>query len=205
VPQVSLLRPGIPATDPQWKLRPPLGHPERTRISYFTALTGATYVVLPKENHMQLTEAATVDSKSGGADCLNCQATGAARLEVEAEDSVPLCPPGRVPHVCVGVAGALHGLNKMGRSPFRCCLFRAAKSEREDPPTAGFQAPDKAVILSEALRSSIANRSRRACAERSRGICSFTPPATKGMGYPVSLTMMKSLQSFISRAVTHRC
>ena len=23
----------------------------------------------------------------------------------------------------VGVAGALHGLNKMGRSPFRCCLF----------------------------------------------------------------------------------
>jgi putative addiction module CopG family antidote len=40
-------------------------------------------------------------------------------------------------------------------------------------PTAVFQAPDKAVILSEALRSSIANRalyarSRRACPERSR-------------------------------------
>ena len=27
--------------------------------------------------------------------------------------------------VCVGVAGALHGLNKMGRSPFQCFLFRA--------------------------------------------------------------------------------
>jgi hypothetical protein len=37
---------------------------ECTRISYFTALTGATYVVLPKENHMQLTEAATLDRKS---------------------------------------------------------------------------------------------------------------------------------------------
>jgi hypothetical protein len=27
--------------------------------------------------------------------------------------------PGRVPHVCTGKAGALHGLNKPGRSPFR--------------------------------------------------------------------------------------
>jgi hypothetical protein len=43
-------------------------HPERTRISYFTALTRATYVVLPKENHMQLTEAATLDRKSGEAE-----------------------------------------------------------------------------------------------------------------------------------------
>src|SRR5580692_11310338 len=41
---------------------------ERTRISYFTALTRATYVVLPKENHMQLTEAATLDRKSGEAE-----------------------------------------------------------------------------------------------------------------------------------------
>jgi hypothetical protein len=42
--------------------------PERTRISYFTALTSATYVVLPKENHMQLSEAAALDRKSGGAE-----------------------------------------------------------------------------------------------------------------------------------------
>jgi hypothetical protein len=48
--------------------RPFLCHPERTRISYFTTLTGATYVVLPKENHMQLTEAATLHRKSGEAE-----------------------------------------------------------------------------------------------------------------------------------------
>jgi len=132
VPQVSLLRPGIPQADSSWK-HPPC-----------SLSLGAK----PRE-------------------CLNCQATGAARLEVEAEDSVPLCPPGRVPHVCVGVAGALHGLNKMGRSPFLCCLFRAAKSKNEKTlQQLGSKAPDKAVILSEALRSSIANRSRRACAER---------------------------------------
>ena len=42
----------------------PFCHPERTRISYFTALTGATYVVLLKENHIKLFEAATFDRKS---------------------------------------------------------------------------------------------------------------------------------------------
>ncbi len=46
--------------------------PERTRISYFTSLTSVTYVVLPKENHMQLTEAATLDRKSGEADLSRC-------------------------------------------------------------------------------------------------------------------------------------
>jgi hypothetical protein len=63
-----------------WKLDPSLCHPERTRISYFTALAVATYVVLPKENHMQLIEAATLDRKSGGAE-------GSA---------VPRIPPGNV-------------------------------------------------------------------------------------------------------------
>ena len=33
--------------------------------------------------------------------------------------------------VCTGVAGALHGLNEMGRSPFRCCLSRAPKPNNE--------------------------------------------------------------------------
>src|SRR5580693_2659694 len=46
----------------------PFVHYERTRISYFTSLTSVTYVVLPKENHMQLTEAATLDRKSGEAE-----------------------------------------------------------------------------------------------------------------------------------------
>jgi hypothetical protein len=40
----------------------------RTRISYFTGLTGAAYVVLLKENHMQLTEAVILDRKSGEAE-----------------------------------------------------------------------------------------------------------------------------------------
>jgi hypothetical protein len=35
---------------------------------YFTALTSATFVVLPKENHMQLTEDTTLDRKSGEAE-----------------------------------------------------------------------------------------------------------------------------------------
>jgi hypothetical protein len=42
--------------------------PSEAGISYFTALTSATYVVLPKENHMHLTEAATLDRKSGEAE-----------------------------------------------------------------------------------------------------------------------------------------
>jgi hypothetical protein len=46
----------------------PFCHPERTWISYFAALTAATYVVLLKENHMQLFEAATLDGKSGQAE-----------------------------------------------------------------------------------------------------------------------------------------
>ena len=46
----------------------PLCHPERTQISYFTALPVTTYVVLFKENHMQLIEAATLDRKSGEAE-----------------------------------------------------------------------------------------------------------------------------------------
>ena len=39
----------------------PLCHPKRTPISHIAALTGAAYVVLPKENHVQLTEATTLD------------------------------------------------------------------------------------------------------------------------------------------------
>ena len=39
-----------------------------------------------------------------------------------------LLNPGRVPHVCAGISGALHGLNEMGRSPFP--LFSFACSER---------------------------------------------------------------------------
>ncbi len=53
---------------------------EPTRISYFTALSNATYVVLPKENHMQLTEAQTLDRKSGEADLSRHAVEGSAVL-----------------------------------------------------------------------------------------------------------------------------
>ena len=50
----------------------PICHPacpgvpwDRTQISYFTALASDAYVVLLKENHMQLIEVATLDRKSG--------------------------------------------------------------------------------------------------------------------------------------------
>jgi len=48
--------------------RPPLCHPERTRISYFTALPAATYVALRKESRMKSTEDTVFDRKSGAAE-----------------------------------------------------------------------------------------------------------------------------------------
>jgi hypothetical protein len=88
-----------------WNRCPFLCHPERTRISYFTALTGATYVVLATENHMQLTEVATLDRKSGGAEgsavhsisnqpqmeTKHCQAGFFARARRSTSSSACLC------------------------------------------------------------------------------------------------------------------
>ena len=51
-----------------WKRKPPLCHPERTQISYFTALPAATYAALRRESRMQSTGAAVFDRKSGGAE-----------------------------------------------------------------------------------------------------------------------------------------
>src|ERR1700728_319483 len=48
--------------------RPPLCHPERTRISYFTALPAATYAALRKESRMKSAEATVFDRKSGAAE-----------------------------------------------------------------------------------------------------------------------------------------
>ena len=56
----------------------PFCHPERTRISYFTALAGATDVVLSKENHTRLTEATTLDRESGEADLSRRAGEGSA-------------------------------------------------------------------------------------------------------------------------------
>jgi hypothetical protein len=55
-------------TAPNKSHRPPLCHPERTRISYFTALPAATYAALRKESRMRSTEATVFDRKSGGAE-----------------------------------------------------------------------------------------------------------------------------------------
>src|SRR5216684_7165107 len=51
---------------------------ERSRVSYLTDLTRAACVVLSKENHMRLTEAATCDRKSGEADLSRLAVEGSA-------------------------------------------------------------------------------------------------------------------------------
>jgi hypothetical protein len=61
-------------------------------ISYFTALTSATYVVLPKENHTHLTEAATLDRKSGGAEGSAVSLDG---NQPEPKRHLPHCHPDR--------------------------------------------------------------------------------------------------------------
>src|ERR1700744_6579190 len=54
------------------KAPPPLCHPERPRISYFVALSAATYAALHKESGMKSTEATVFDRKSGAPRDLRC-------------------------------------------------------------------------------------------------------------------------------------
>jgi hypothetical protein len=74
-------------TAPNKSHRPPLCHPERTRISYLTALPAATYAALRKESRMTSTEATAFDRKSGGAE------GSAVRPGSRTKVSVPLVPP----------------------------------------------------------------------------------------------------------------
>ena len=67
----------------------PFCHSERTRISYFTVPSGAACVVLLKENHMPLFEAATLDRKSGEAEESAVRHSGAPNLLVY---SAPILP-----------------------------------------------------------------------------------------------------------------
>ena len=59
-------------------------HPERTRISYFTAPPAATYAALRKESRTESTEATVLDRKSGGGE------GPAVRPGSHTEVSVPL-------------------------------------------------------------------------------------------------------------------
>ena len=74
-------------TAPNQSHRPPLCHPERTRISYFTALPAATYAALRKESRMKSTEVTIFDRKSGGAE------GSAVRPGSRTKVSVPLVLP----------------------------------------------------------------------------------------------------------------
>src|ERR1700733_14032688 len=62
-------------------------HPERTRISYFTAPPAATYAALRKESRTESTEATVLDRKSGGGE------GPAGRPGSHTEVSVPLVLP----------------------------------------------------------------------------------------------------------------
>src|SRR5580658_7109010 len=77
----------IRLTNLQVSGRPPLCHPERTRISYLTALPAATYAALRKESRMTSTEATAFDRKSGGAE------GPAVRPRSRTKVSVPLVLP----------------------------------------------------------------------------------------------------------------
>jgi hypothetical protein len=58
-PPTTALSPQLPS---------PICHPERSQISCFTVLATTKYVVLLKENHTYLIEAATLNRKSGEAE-----------------------------------------------------------------------------------------------------------------------------------------
>jgi hypothetical protein len=59
-------------TAPNESRHPTLCHPERTRISYFTALPAATYAALRKESRMKPTEATFLTGNLGEPRDLRC-------------------------------------------------------------------------------------------------------------------------------------
>jgi hypothetical protein len=85
--------------------------------------------------------------------CLSCEANSGGRLEREAEGSELSFPLGRVPHVCAGVAGALHGLTKTGEAP-SAVLFRAQQGQR----TKTFR---KQQVQQRVMRGSISRPAQR--------------------------------------------
>jgi hypothetical protein len=57
----------IAIIESEWKRRPPLCHPDRTRISCHAALDKAAYAAFVKESSMKCINATKVHRKSGGA------------------------------------------------------------------------------------------------------------------------------------------
>jgi hypothetical protein len=53
-----------------WKRRPPLCHPERTRISYYAAPEMATCAAFIEESRMKFADPTKLDRKSGAAESL---------------------------------------------------------------------------------------------------------------------------------------
>ena len=75
-----------------------------------------TYVVLPKENHMQLTEAATLDRKSGGAEGSAVRHSGAPPLPFHNHSPFVIPTGAEGPAVLRTIHG--HVFRRSERSPF---------------------------------------------------------------------------------------
>jgi hypothetical protein len=66
-------------TAPNKSHTPPTCHPERTQISYFTALPAATYAALREESRMKSTEATVLTGNLGEPRDLQCAPAPAQR------------------------------------------------------------------------------------------------------------------------------
>jgi hypothetical protein len=87
----------IRSNEPSQGSPPSTCHPERTRISYFTALPAATYAALRKESRTKSTEATVFDRKSGGAE------GSAVRPGSRTKVSLPLVLPQNRHPACPGL------------------------------------------------------------------------------------------------------
>jgi hypothetical protein len=88
--------------------QPPLCYPERTRISYFAALTAATCAALRKESRMKSTEATVCDRKSGAAGI--CNSTLAHKLALMRYFPAPRLHWMHRNHVAPGPRLPAHGI-----------------------------------------------------------------------------------------------
>jgi hypothetical protein len=121
-------------TAPNKSHRPPLCHPERTRISYLTALPAATYAALRKESRMTSTEATAFDRKSGGAE------GPAVRPGSRTKVSVPLVlPQNRHPERSASLIDRVtQRLWRGVEGPRRCLSYACCTELFNTKPAPGF-------------------------------------------------------------------